>query len=110
MELARYSIRELVEIESEMIRSAEGMQAWSDGAALPGKAAEGLEESSGIKSRTLALWSRSWENPHSGDHYRLNRGDVFGIDKAGMVSSWHLAGFVGEAEARGGEDRSRRRP
>ncbi|CAK7261084.1 protein of unknown function (plasmid) [Shinella sp. WSC3-e] len=71
------------------------------GAALSGKAAEGLEESSGIQSRTLASWSRSWENPHSGDRYALGRGDVFVIDEAGMVGSRQLAHFVGEAEARG---------
>lgn len=71
------------------------------GAALSGKAAEGLEESSGIQSRTLASWSRSWENPHSGDRYALGRGDVFVIDEAGMVGSRQLARFVGEAEARG---------
>lgn len=71
------------------------------GAALSGKAAEGLEESSGIQSRTLASWSRSWDNPHSGDRYALCRGDVFVIDEAGMVGSRQLARFVGEAEARG---------
>ena len=71
------------------------------GAALSGKAAEGLEESSGIQSRTLASWSRGWDNPHSGDRYRLNRGDVFVIDEAGMVGSRQLSRFVGEAEARG---------
>ncbi|MDH1271139.1 Ti-type conjugative transfer relaxase TraA, partial [Rhizobium pusense] len=71
------------------------------GAALSGKAAEGLEESSGIQSRTLASWSRGWENPHSGDRYRLNRGDVFVIDEAGMVGSRQLARFVSEIEARG---------
>ena len=71
------------------------------GAALSGKAAEGLEESSGIRSRTLASWSRGWENPHSGDRYALGRGDVFVIDEAGMVGSRQLARFVGEAEARG---------
>lgn len=71
------------------------------GAALSGKAAEGLEESSGIQSRTLASWSRSWENPHSGDRYKLNRGDVFVIDEAGMVGSRQLAHFVTEVEARG---------
>lgn len=67
------------------------------GAALSGKAAEGLEESSGIKSRTLASWSRGWEN----DRSQLNRGDVFVIDEAGMVGSRQLARFVTEAEARG---------
>lgn len=78
---------------------AEGYQV--HGAALSGKAAEGLEESSGIQSRTLASWSRGWDNPHSGDRYALGRGDVFVIDEAGMVGSRQLARFVGEAEARG---------
>ena len=67
------------------------------GAALSGKAAEGLEESSGIESRTLASWSYSW------DHGRdlIGRGDVFVIDEAGMVGSRQLAHFIGEAEERG---------
>lgn len=67
------------------------------GAALSGKAAEGLEESSGIESRTLASWSYSW------DHGRdlIGRGDVFVIDEAGMVGSRQLARFIGEAEERG---------
>lgn len=67
------------------------------GAALSGKAAEGLEDSSGIKSRTLASWSRGWEN----EKQQLGRGDVFVIDEAGMVGSRQLASFVGEAEKRG---------
>ena len=67
------------------------------GAALSGKAAEGLEESSGIQSRTLASWSRGWEN----ERHQLGRGDVFVIDEAGMIGSRQLARFVGEAEARG---------
>ncbi|NTJ35912.1 Ti-type conjugative transfer relaxase TraA [Agrobacterium rhizogenes] len=67
------------------------------GAALSGKAAEGLEESSGIESRTLASWSRSWDN----DHGTIGRGDVFVIDEAGMVGSRQLARFVGEVEVRG---------
>ena len=74
---------------------AEGYQV--HGAALAGKAAEGLEESSGIESRTLASWSYSW------DHGRdlIGRRDVFVIDEAGMVGSRQLARFIGEAEARG---------
>ena len=67
------------------------------GAALSGKAAEGLEESSGIESRTLASWSRGWER----DRGTLGRGDVFVIDEAGMVGSRQLAGFINEAEQRG---------
>ncbi|MEP4080462.1 Ti-type conjugative transfer relaxase TraA [Parasphingorhabdus sp.] len=67
------------------------------GAALSGKAAEGLEESSGIASRTLASWEMGWQN----DRRQLGRGDVFVIDEAGMVGSRQLARFVGEAEARG---------
>ncbi|WP_142627758.1 Ti-type conjugative transfer relaxase TraA [Rhizobium sp. P007] len=67
------------------------------GAALAGKAAEGLEESSGIESRTLASWSYSW------DHGRdlIGSSDVFVIDEAGMAGSRQLARFIGEAEARG---------
>lgn len=71
------------------------------GAALSGKAAEGLEESSGIKSRTLASWDMGWQNPRSGGRGQLGRGDVFVIDEAGMVGSRQLARFVTEAEARG---------
>lgn len=67
------------------------------GAALSGKAAEGLEESSGIRSRTLASWSRSWDH----DRNRIGKGDVFVIDEAGMVGSRQLAGFVAAVEARG---------
>ncbi|UZX44793.1 Ti-type conjugative transfer relaxase TraA [Agrobacterium sp. 13-2099-1-2] len=67
------------------------------GAALSGKAAEGLEESSGIESRTLASWSYSW------DHGRdlIGRSDVFVIDEAGMVGSRQLARSIGEVEERG---------
>lgn len=67
------------------------------GAALSGKAAEGLEESSGIQSRTLASWSRGWDNERG----MIGRGDVFVIDEAGMVGSRQLARFIGEAEQRG---------
>ncbi len=67
------------------------------GAALAGKAAEALEESSGIESRTLASWSRGWDLGRD----LIGRGDVFVIDEAGMVGSRQLARFIGEAEERG---------
>jgi Ti-type conjugative transfer relaxase TraA len=67
------------------------------GAALSGKAAEGLEEASGIQSRTLASWDINWQN----EKRQLGRGDVFVIDEAGMVGSRQLARFIGEAEQRG---------
>ncbi|UNE53893.1 Ti-type conjugative transfer relaxase TraA [Bartonella machadoae] len=67
------------------------------GAALAGKAAEGLEKSSGIKSRTLAAWELAWKNKK--DNLRV--GDVFVIDEAGMVSSKQLSHFVQEVEKAG---------
>ncbi|MBY3275106.1 Ti-type conjugative transfer relaxase TraA, partial [Rhizobium laguerreae] len=57
------------------------------GAALAGKAAEGLEDSSGISSRTLAAWELIWANGHE----TLHRGDVVVVDEAGMVSSQQMA-------------------
>jgi Ti-type conjugative transfer relaxase TraA len=67
------------------------------GAALSGKAAEGLEESSGIASRTLASWENGWNSGRG----ELEKGDVLVIDEAGMVSSRQLASFVGAAERAG---------
>ncbi|MGE8585923.1 MAG: Ti-type conjugative transfer relaxase TraA, partial [Agrobacterium tumefaciens] len=67
------------------------------GAALSGKAAEGLEESSGIESGTLASWSYSWDRGRD----LIGHSDVFVIDEAGMVGSRQLARFIGEAEERG---------
>lgn len=67
------------------------------GAALAGKAAEGLEESSSIVSRTLASWEYGWQTGKG----LLDKGDVFVIDEAGMVGSRQLARFVAEVEARG---------
>lgn len=57
------------------------------GAALAGKAAEGLEDSSGIKSRTLASWELAWADGRD----TLQKGDVLVVDEAGMVSSEQLA-------------------
>ena len=67
------------------------------GAALSGKAAEGLEESSGIQSRTLASWDYGWQAGRG----ELGPKDVLVIDEAGMVGSRQLARFVGEAERTG---------
>lgn len=67
------------------------------GAALAGKAAEGLERSSGISSRTLASWELAW----SKDRDRLSRDDVLVLDEAGMVSSEQLSRIVQEVEKRG---------
>ncbi|HCL63611.1 MAG TPA: Ti-type conjugative transfer relaxase TraA [Rhizobium sp.] len=67
------------------------------GAALAGKAAEGLEDSSGIKSRTLASWELAWENGRD----LLDRADIFVIDEAGMVSSQQMARVLKRAEDAG---------
>ena len=69
------------------------------GAALTGKAAEGLEDSSGIKSRTLAAWELAWADGRD----KLQKGDVLVVDEAGMVSSEQLARglkFVKDAGAK----------
>ncbi|RJG39970.1 Ti-type conjugative transfer relaxase TraA [Mesorhizobium sp. DCY119] len=67
------------------------------GAALAGKAAEGLEDSSAIKSRTLASWEFAWANGRD----LLDRGDVFVVDEAGMVSSQQMARVLKIAEDAG---------
>jgi Ti-type conjugative transfer relaxase TraA len=67
------------------------------GAALAGKAAEGLEESSGIASRTLASWERGWERGYD----TLNSKSVLVIDEAGMVGSHQMGRVIAEADRRG---------
>jgi Ti-type conjugative transfer relaxase TraA len=67
------------------------------GAALSGKAAEGLEEASGIASRTLASWEHGWKAGRG----ELGPKDVLVIDEAGMVGSRQMARFVGETERTG---------
>lgn len=67
------------------------------GAALSGKAASGLRESSGIESRTLASWQYRWAQ----DRDQIGKSDVFVIDEAAMVGSRQLARFIEEIEERG---------
>jgi Ti-type conjugative transfer relaxase TraA len=67
------------------------------GAALAGKAAEGLTQSAGIAARTLASWEYGWNKGKD----KLGHGDIFVIDEAGMVASRQLARIVREVEARG---------
>ncbi|MEP1572780.1 Ti-type conjugative transfer relaxase TraA [Roseibium album] len=67
------------------------------GAALAGKAAAGLQNSSGIKSRTLASFEMSWRNGKS----ELTGKDVLVIDEAGMIGSRQMARFVAHAKSKG---------
>jgi Ti-type conjugative transfer relaxase TraA len=60
------------------------------GAALAGKAAEGLEKSSGIQSRTLHSYQYRWQH----NMEKLNANDVFVIDEAGMVGSKQMNFFI----------------
>ena len=67
------------------------------GAALSGKAADGLQEASGIESRTLASLELSWKNGFS----QLQPNDVLVIDEAGMIGTRQLSRFIDEADRRG---------
>ena len=88
--------------KSTMLRAAH--QSWAAagkrvfGAALAGKAVQGLQESSGItQARTLASWEARWARGID----RLQKGDVLVIDEAGMIGSRQLASFLGMARAQG---------
>lgn len=60
------------------------------GAAVAGKAAAGLKESSGIESRTIAAWTQGWREGRD----LLRAGDVMVVDEAGMVAPHDLATIV----------------
>ncbi|WP_434730694.1 Ti-type conjugative transfer relaxase TraA [Rhizobium binae] len=67
------------------------------GAALAGKAAEGLEKEAGIASRTLSAWELRWDQ----DRDHLDDKTVMVLDEAGMVSSRQMARFVEAATMSG---------
>lgn len=80
--------------KSTMLASAR--QAWEaagytvNGAALSGKAAQGLVASSQIPSRTLAAWDYGWQKGELG----IGNRDIMVIDEAGMIGSKQMARFV----------------
>ncbi|MBT1157107.1 Ti-type conjugative transfer relaxase TraA [Aminobacter anthyllidis] len=67
------------------------------GAALAGKAAEGLEREAGIVSRTLASWELRWKQGRD----MLDKSTVFVVDEAGMVASKQMALVVEAATMAG---------
>ena len=87
--------------KSTMLESAR--RAWEaqgltvKGAALSGIAAENLETSSGISSRTLASLELAW----SGGREALTSRDVLVIDEAGLVGTRQLAGVLARAQDAG---------
>jgi Ti-type conjugative transfer relaxase TraA len=67
------------------------------GAALAGKATEGLEKEAGIVSRTLASWELRWKQGRD----MLDKSTVFVLDEAGMVASKQMALVVETATLAG---------
>jgi len=67
------------------------------GAALAGKAAEGLEASSGISSRSIHSLEYAWKQGKDG----LGRKDILVIDEAGMVGSRQMGRVLEHAKSAG---------
>ncbi|QRF54567.1 Ti-type conjugative transfer relaxase TraA (plasmid) [Rhizobium rosettiformans] len=67
------------------------------GAALAGKAAEGLEKEAGIASRTLSSWELRWDRGRN----LLDEKTIMVLDEAGMVSSKQMALLLEQATLRG---------
>ncbi len=67
------------------------------GAALAGKAAEGLQKEAGIPARTLASLEYGWGR----DRDALHPGSVLVIDEAGMVDARQLSRVLGHAQGHG---------
>jgi Ti-type conjugative transfer relaxase TraA len=67
------------------------------GATLSGKAADELENSSGIRSRTLASLERSWKKGFE----ELTPKDVLVIDEAGMIGTRQLYRFIEQVQKSG---------
>lgn len=67
------------------------------GAALAGKAADSLQNASGISSRTLASLEASWKSGYE----PVGVGDVVVIDEAGMVGTRQLARVAEQLRMRG---------
>ena len=87
--------------KSRMLKTAkaafEGQGFKVRGAALAGKAAEGLQKDAGIKSRTIASLEWAWAQ----DRERLGPRDVLVIDEAGMIGSRQLGRVLAEARKAG---------
>src|SRR6185312_11056796 len=67
------------------------------GAALSGIAAQNLEKSSGISSRTVASFLHQWERGRG----ELSTGDVLVVDEAGMLGSRQMNRLLSHASDKG---------